>query len=53
MTFDGEPYDGQVARTGTPCHITGVPKDIRRKIGKTLGDLIQVTLQERAMTRSR
>lgn len=46
-TFDGEPYDGQVVRMGTPCHIIGVRKDIRRKIGKTFGDTVHVTIQER------
>lgn len=46
-TFDGVPYDGQVVRMGTPCHIIGVRKDIRAKIGKQPGDTIRVTLQER------
>lgn len=46
-TFDGEPYDGQVVKMGTPCHIIGVRKDIRAKIGKQPGDLVHVTLQER------
>lgn len=46
-TFDGEPYDGQVVRMGTPCHIIGVRKDIRFKIGKQPGDTVHVTLEER------
>lgn len=46
-TFDGEPYDGQVVKMGTPCHIIGIRKDIRKKIGKHPGDTILVTLQER------
>ena len=46
-TFDGEPYDGQVVRMGTPCHIIGVRKDIRQKIGKGFGDMVHVTLEER------
>lgn len=46
-TFDGEPYDGQVVRMGTPCHIIGVRKDIRQKIGKSFGDTVHVTLCER------
>lgn len=46
-TFDGEPYDGQVVKMGTPCHIIGVRKDIRKKIGKSPGDKIRVTLEER------
>lgn len=46
-TFDGEPYDGQVVRMGTPCHIIGLRKDIRKKIGKQAGDTVHVTLVER------
>lgn len=46
-TFDGVPYDGQVVRMGTPCHIIGVRKDIRKQIGKNFGDTLHVTLQER------
>lgn len=46
-SFDGEPYDGSVVRMGTPCHIIGIRKDIRAKIGKQPGDLIKVTLKER------
>lgn len=47
-TFDGEPYDGQAVKMGTLCHIIGVRKDIRAKIGKQPGDCIHVTLKERA-----
>ena len=46
-TFDGEPYDGQAVRMGTPCHIVGIRKDIRAKIVKEPGDEVHVTLQER------
>lgn len=46
-TFDGEPYDGQVVKMGTPGHIIGVRKDIRAKIGKQAGDMVHVTLKER------
>lgn len=46
-TFDGEPYDGQAVKMGTLCHIIGVRKDIRAKIGKQPGDCIHVTLKER------
>lgn len=45
--FDGEPYDGQVVRMGTPCHIIGIRKDIRAKIGKEPGDTVHVELWER------
>lgn len=46
-TFDGEPYDGQAVKMGTPCHIIGVRKDIRNKIGKHVGEQVHVTLKER------
>lgn len=46
-TFDGEPYDGQVVRMGTPCHIIGVTRQIRSRIGKSFGDEVEVTLRER------
>lgn len=46
-TFDGLPYDGQLVRMGTPCHILGVRKEIRKKLGKQPGDMVHVTLQER------
>jgi len=46
-TFDGEPYDGQLVKMGTPCHIIGLRKDIRATIGKQPGDTIRVTLMER------
>ncbi|MBR1585748.1 MAG: DUF1905 domain-containing protein [Clostridia bacterium] len=45
--FDGEPYDGQLVRMGTPCHILGIRKDIRQKIGKQAGDTVRVTLWEK------
>ena len=46
-TFDGVSYDGQIVRMGTPCYIIGVRKDIRKKIGKTFGDMVHVTFVER------
>jgi len=46
-TFDGEPYDGSLVRMGTPCHIIGIRKDIRAKIGKQAGDTVHVTVEER------
>ena len=45
--FDGVPYDGSLARMGTPGHIIGIRKDIRTKIGKQAGDTVHVTLRER------
>ena len=46
-TFDGYPYDGQVVRMGMPNYIIGIRKDIRKKIGKTFGDKVEVTLRQR------
>lgn len=46
--FDGVPYDGSLVRMGTPGHILGLRKDIRRQIGKQPGDIVHVTVQERA-----
>ena len=45
-TFNGEPYRGSLVRMGTPCHILGVQKAIRAKIGKTIGDPVEVTVEE-------
>lgn len=50
-TFDGEPYEGSLVRMQTPCHIIGIRKDIRAKISKQPGDIIKVTIQERAVTK--
>ena len=47
VTFDGEPYDGQAVRMKTPCHIVGMRKDIRARLGKGPGDVVHVTLRER------
>lgn len=46
-TFDGEPYEGSLVKMGTPCHILGMRKEIRAKIGKQPGDIVKVTLIER------
>ncbi len=46
-TFDGVPYEGSLVRMKTPGHIIGVRKDIREKIGKQPGDILQVTIQAR------
>ncbi|MCL1890478.1 MAG: DUF1905 domain-containing protein [Coriobacteriia bacterium] len=52
-TFDGEPYDGSIVNMGiknddgSVCYILGILKDIRQKIGKQTGDIVQVTVQER------
>ena len=45
-TIEGEPYRGTLMRMGEPCHILGILKSIREKIGKDLGDEIEMTLEE-------
>ena len=51
-TFDGEPYDGSIVNMGVKnsdggvCYIIGIRKEIRAKIGKQPGDLINVTIKE-------
>jgi hypothetical protein len=44
--IDGEPYRGTLVRMGSPHHMLLVLKDIREKIGKTVGDEINVDLVE-------
>jgi uncharacterized protein YdhG (YjbR/CyaY superfamily) len=51
-TFDGEVYEGSLVKMKTPCHIIGIRKDIRAKIGKEPGDTIKVTIRERAREKS-
>ncbi len=46
-TFDGVPYQGQVVKMGTPCYIIGVTRQIRRQIGKSFGDVVEVVIRER------
>lgn len=36
-TFDGYEYKGILAKMGNECHIIGIRKDIREKIGKQPG----------------
>ena len=45
--FDGIPYEGSLVRMGMPGHILGVRKSIRARIGKELGDEVEVELWER------
>ncbi len=46
VTIDGEPYRGTLVRMGEPCHILGVLKGIRTRIGKDVGDEVDVILEE-------
>ena len=45
-TIDDIPYRGLICRMGTPCHVLGILKDIRAKIGKNHGDFVSITLEE-------
>lgn len=42
----GEPYRGSLVRMGGDCHMLGVRKDIREKIGKSIGDEVEIEIQE-------
>jgi hypothetical protein len=44
--IDGESYRGTLVRMGTPQHMLLVLKEIREKIGKSIGDEVSVTLEE-------
>jgi len=45
-TIDGEPYRGTLVRMGSPHHMLLVLKEIREKIGKSIGDEVSVELQQ-------
>jgi hypothetical protein len=42
--FDGEEYTGSLAKYGLPQHVLGVPKAIREKLGKAIGDGVEVEI---------
>ena len=48
--FDGLPYEGSIVNMGlqnadgSVCYIIGIPQAIRKKIDKTFGDSVEVTL---------
>jgi hypothetical protein len=44
--IEGEPYRGTLVRMGSPHHMLIVLKDIREKVGKTMGDVVSVELEE-------
>lgn len=52
-TFDGVPYDGSVVNMGVKnpdgsiCYIIGIRKDIRKAIGKDVGNTVHVRISER------
>lgn len=44
--IETEIYRGLLVRMGSPDHILLMRKDIREKIGKTMGDIVNVELEE-------
>ena len=51
-TIQGVPYRGSLVRMGGECHLLPVLKDIRRQTGKSIGDEIEVTVEEDTQPRS-
>ncbi len=45
-TIGGEPYQGTLVRMGSPEHMLIILKEIRQKIGKSIGDEVSVELEE-------
>jgi hypothetical protein len=45
-TIEGEPYRGSLVRMGGTCHVLGVLKEIRARIGKGISDEVEVTVEE-------
>jgi bifunctional DNA-binding transcriptional regulator/antitoxin component of YhaV-PrlF toxin-antitoxin module len=45
-TIDGVAYRGSLVRMGGACHLLPVPKEIRTKIGKNIGDEVEVEVVE-------
>jgi hypothetical protein len=50
-SLDGLPYRGSLVRMGTDCHLLPVLKDIRQQLGKSIGDEIEVSLEEDSQPR--
>ena len=51
-TFDGIPYDGSIVNMGVKdengniCYVIGVLKSIRKQLGKSDGDTVEVIIRE-------
>ncbi len=45
-TIDGEPYRGSLVRMGSPHHMLLILKEIRQKIGKSVGDEVFIEFEE-------
>jgi hypothetical protein len=44
-------YRGSLVKMGFPCHMLGITKEIRQKLGKSLGDSITVEIEKDTETR--
>jgi hypothetical protein len=44
LTYDGIPHRGLLTNMGGSCHFLGLNKELREKVGKQAGDLVEVTL---------
>jgi hypothetical protein len=44
--IEGQPYRGSLVRMGSQCHLLLIRKEIRLKIGKSFGDMVEVVLEE-------
>lgn len=42
--FEDIEYRGSLVKMGTDCHIIGITKDIKNKLGKNIGDSVSVKL---------
>lgn len=51
-TFDDHPYRGSIVKMGLPCYMIGITKEIRKAIGKTFGDIIEVSIEKDEEERS-
>ena len=49
--IEGVPYRGSLVRMGTECHLLPVLKEIRQQTGKSIGDEIEVTVEEDTLPR--
>jgi hypothetical protein len=44
-TVEGEEFISRLMRMGTPCHVLGIHKELRMKLGKDYGDEIRVNVE--------
>jgi bifunctional DNA-binding transcriptional regulator/antitoxin component of YhaV-PrlF toxin-antitoxin module len=45
-TIDGFPYQGELVPLGDGYHALVIPREVRRAVGKTVGDLLRVALRK-------